>query len=175
MKNFLNSLLVVLVMGIYPAFAQQTGNSIVTTTAASEKFQTLSAVMKAAGLEDLLDGSAQFTLFAPSDLAFKDIHWKSASELLNPENKKELKALLGYHIVAGKLSASRILRALCQGRGKTTFTSIQGDIITATMDGLDIILSDSFGNTATIVVADANQSNGVIHQIDAVIRPEISK
>lgn len=145
--------------------------SIVGTAAASENYQTLMAVMKATGFENLLNGSAPFTIFAPSDLAFKHLRGKSVEDLLNSDNQKELRALLGYHIVAGKLSASKILKALCRGKGKTTFTSIQGDVITATMKGIDIVLSDSFGNTAIIVVADANQRNGVIHEIDAVIRP----
>ncbi len=146
--------------------------SILRTAATSEKYQTLLAVMKATDFEELLDQSGPFTVFAPSDLAFEKLLGTAVADIMNPDNKKELKALLGYHIVAGKLSASKILKALSRGGGKTTFTSIQGDIITATMQGLDIILSDSFGNTATIVVADSNQRNGVIHEIDAVIRPE---
>ncbi len=147
-------------------------SSILRTAATSEKYQTLLAVMKATDFEELLDHSGPFTIFAPSDLAFEKLAGTSVEDLMHPDNKEELKALLSYHIVAGKLSASKILKALSRGSGKATFTSIQGDIITATMQGLDIILSDSFGNTATIVVADSNQRNGVIHEIDAVIRPE---
>lgn len=146
--------------------------SILRTAAISEKYQTLLAVMKATDLEELLDRSGPFTIFAPSDLAFEKLSGTAVEDLMHPDNKKELKALLSYHIVAGKLSASKILKALSRGSGKAAFTSIQGDIITATMQGLDIILSDSFGNTATIVVADSNQRNGIIHEIDAVIRPE---
>ncbi len=146
--------------------------SILRTAAASEKYQTLLAVMKATDFEELLDHSGPFTVFAPSNLAFEKLSGTSVDDLMHPDNKKELKALLSYHIVAGKFSASKILKALSRGKGKTTFTSLQGDIITATMKGIDIILSDSFGNTATIVVADANQQNGIIHEIDAVIRPE---
>ena len=171
MKIRFNSLLVVLLLMAFGASAQESEESIVGTTATSENYRILSAVMKASGLEELLDGSTHFTLFAPSDLAFEDVSWKSATELFLPENNKELKELLGYHIVAGKLSASKILKALSRGEGKTSFTTIQGDVINATMEGIDIILSDSFGNKATIVVADANQRNGVIHEIDGVIRP----
>lgn len=146
--------------------------SILKSTAASGKYRTLLAVMKATELGELLDRSGPFTVFAPSDLAFENLKGTSVDDLLHTDNKEELKALMGYHIVAGKLSASKILKALSRGKGTTTFTTIQGDIITATMKGLDIILSDSFGNTATIVVADSNQRNGVIHEIDGVIRPE---
>lgn len=146
--------------------------SILTSTASSGKHQTLLSMLQATDFGELLDRSGPFTVFAPSDLAFKNLIGSSVTDLLHPDNKKELKALMGYHIVAGKLSASKILKALCRGKGTTTFTTIQGDLITATMNGLDIILSDSFGNTATIVVADSNQRNGVIHEIDGVIKPE---
>ncbi|WP_373517977.1 fasciclin domain-containing protein [Pricia sp.] len=146
--------------------------SILRTAAVSEKYRTLLAVMKATDLEELLDHSGPFTVFAPSDHAFEKFSRSSNDDLMHPDHKKELKALLTYHIVAGKLSASKILKALSRGKGKTTFTTLQGDSITATMKGIDIILSDSFGNTATIVVADSNQRNGIIHEIDAVIRPK---
>lgn len=145
--------------------------SIAGTATSSKNYRTLLAIIKASGFEDLLDGTAPFTVFAPSDIAFKGFQDLSVEDWLNSKNTEELKNLLGYHIVAGKLSASRILRALSRGEGKATFTTLQGDIITATMKGIDIILSDSYGNEATIVVADSNQSNGVIHEIDAVIRP----
>lgn len=146
--------------------------SILRTAQSSEKYHTMLSVVMAADLQELLDDSGPFTVFAPSDLAFEKLSGTSLDDLMHPDNRKELKALMSYHIVAGKISASKILKALSRGGGKTTFTSLQGDIITATIKGIDIILSDSFGNTATIVVADANQQNGIIHEIDAVIRPQ---
>lgn len=146
--------------------------SILRTAVASEKYQTLLALIIATDFEELLDHSGPFTVFAPSDLAFEKFSQSSVDDLMHPDHKKELKALLRYHIVAGKFSVSKILKALSRGGGKTTFTSLQGDIITAIIRGIDIILTDSFGNTATIVVADTSQQNGIIHEIDAVIRPE---
>ncbi|SHI93117.1 fasciclin domain-containing protein [Pseudozobellia thermophila] len=147
-------------------------NSIINTTAHSERHKTLLAVMKATDLEELLDQSGPFTVFAPSDSAFEKLSGKSVEDLMDPENKKELKDLLTYHIVAGNLSASKILKAMCRGRGKATFTTVNGDDITATMEGLDIVLTDGYGNQAKIVVADSNQLNGVIHEIDSVILPQ---
>ncbi|MGB7395387.1 MAG: fasciclin domain-containing protein, partial [Pricia sp.] len=145
--------------------------SIAATATSSENYSTLKSVMEATGFKELLDGSAPFTIFAPSDKAFERLQGVSVNDLLDANDIEELKALLGYHIIAGKISASKMLRALCQGEGKAEFTTIQGDIIKASIDGIDIVLTDSFGNSATIVVADSNQSNGVIHQIDGVIRP----
>lgn len=145
--------------------------SIIKNTKTSENHKTLLAAMKAADLEEILDYAGPFTVFAPSDLAFEKLPKEKVAELLSPNNKKELKALLTYHIVAGNFSASKILKAMCRGNGKASFTTVQGDELTFTMEGVDIILTDNLGNKAKITTADANQCNGVIHQIDSVIRP----
>lgn len=145
--------------------------SIITNTKTSENHKTLLAAMKAADLEDILNYSGPFTVFAPSDMAFEKLPQEKMTALLDPNNKKELKALMTYHIVAGNFSASKILKAMCRGNGKATFTTVQGDELTATMEGVDIVLTDNLGNKAKITTADANQCNGVIHQIDSVIRP----
>ncbi len=145
--------------------------SIMTNTASSENHQTLLAGMRAADLEDILSYAGPFTVFAPSDSAFEKLTGNVIADLFLPDNKQELQALMTYHIIAGNFSASKILKAMCRGNGKATFTTVQGDELTATMDGVDIILTDQTGNSAKIIVADANQSNGVIHQIDTVISP----
>ena len=90
---------------------------------------------------------------------------------MNDSDKSRLKSLLSYHIVAGKLTASRILKAMCRGNGKASFTTIQGKKLEAHMDGYDIVLTDPLGNTARIVQADVSQQNGVVHEIDSVIAP----
>jgi len=176
--KYLTKVLYFLLLLSFPVKAQFTPSteknvkkSIVHKTASADNYQTLSAVMKATDLEELLDKSGPFTVFAPSDSAFENLSTISVEDLLSPENKKELKNILTYHIVAGKLSASKILRAMSRGRGKATFTTIHGDDITATMQGIDIVLTDGFGNSAKIVVADSNQRNGIIHEIDTVILP----
>lgn len=148
-------------------------HSILENTESSDNYKTLSAVMKASDLDVILNENGPFTVFAPSDLAFeKKITSSKMTELLKSENKKDLQDLMAYHIVAGNLTASKILQALCSGKGKASFTTVQGDEIMATMNGLDIVLTDGSGNTAKIVSADANQSNGVIHEIDGVILPK---
>jgi len=60
---------------------------------------------------------------------------------------------------------------MCRGGGEASFTTVQGDELVATMEGIDIVITDNFGNQAKITTADANQCNGVIHEIDTVIRP----
>ena len=133
--------------------------------------QALFEAFKIADLEELLGTSGPFTLFAPSNSAFTKFSASEWDELFKLENRKKLKDLLTYHLVAGNLTASKILQALCRGKGKTSFTTVQGTKIFATMQGTDIILSDMSGNQAKITAADANQSNGVIHQIDSIIVP----
>ena len=146
--------------------------SIIANTKNSVNHQTLLAAMKAADLADLLGYDGPFTVFAPSDLAFENLFASKESKLFRPENKKELQAILRYHIIAGEFSASKILKAMCRGEGKATFITVQGEEITATMQGIDIVLTDPFGNSAKITVADANQCNGIIHEIDSVILPK---
>ena len=141
------------------------------TTNDSEHHKILLAAVKATDLEGVLGQSGPFTVFAPSDNAFSKFSEDELEALFLSDNKKKLKSLLTYHIVAGNLTASKILRALCRGEGKASFTTVQGTKINASMRGTDIILTDSFGNSAKITAADSNQSNGVIHEIDSVILP----
>lgn len=129
------------------------------------------AAVKATNMESILDQSGPFTIFAPSDKAFEKFSNAKIEELINSKDKTALKSLLTYHIVAGKLSASKILRAMCKGSGKASFTTIQGKKLVAHMEGYDIVLTDHLGNTARITVADVHQKNGVIHEIDSVILP----
>jgi uncharacterized surface protein with fasciclin (FAS1) repeats len=145
--------------------------SIITNTESSQNHKTLLAAMRAAELEDILSFDGPFTVFAPSDLAFKKLPGSTIEKLLDPINKKAVQALMTYHIIAGNFSASRILKAMCRGGGKASFTTVNGDELRATMQGVDIILTDNLGNRAKITTADSNQCNGVIHEIDTVIRP----
>ena len=148
-----------------------TDKTIAEATLASKDHQTLYAAVKATELETILKTTGPFTVFAPSDSAFSRFTTEELNSLFKSENKGKLKSLLTYHIVAGNLTASKILLAMCRGNGKAIFTSVQGNKITATMQGTDIILTDSLGNSAKIISADSSLRNGVIHEIDSVILP----
>jgi uncharacterized surface protein with fasciclin (FAS1) repeats len=145
--------------------------SIIERTASYESHSTLMRVLKATNLDKVLDYNGEFTVFAPSNLAFEKLSKITIDKLNDPKNKKALRDILSYHIIADKLSASTILKAMCRGNGTAKFTTIQGDKITATINGIDIVLTDKSGNRAVIVTADSNQSNGVIHEIDTVFMP----
>ncbi|MEM8846044.1 MAG: fasciclin domain-containing protein [Bacteroidota bacterium] len=149
----------------------QTSTSIVETTAKSDNHKLLAAAVKATNIDDILSESGPFTVFAPSDAAFQRFSADKLQQLMSSNDKSKLKSLVSYHIVAGKLTASRILKALCRGNGKASFTTIQGKKLQAHMEGYDIILTDPLGNTAKITQADVNQQNGVVHEIDSVIVP----
>ena len=149
----------------------QTSPSIVETTEKSDNHKLLAAAVKATDIDDILAESGPFTVFAPSDAAFQRFSADKLQQLMSSNDKSKLKSLVSYHIVAGKLTASRILKALCRGNGKASFTTIQGKKLQAHMEGYDIILTDPLGNTAKITQADVNQQNGVVHEIDSVIVP----
>lgn len=131
--------------------------------------QTFSETLLHSELGETLEKGGAFTVFAPSDKAFEQLDERL--DLRNPLNKKQLKALVSYHIVAGELTASRILKALCRGKGAAVLTTIQGEELIATLDGVDIVLMDCSGNTSRIVVADTTAKNLVFHEIDRVILP----
>lgn len=137
----------------------------------SNRHNILLEVVKATQMDAILDNSGPFTVFAPSDAAFKRFSDGKIREMMNSQDKSELKSLLSYHIVAGHLTASRMLRAMCRGNGKASFTTIQGKKLMAHMEGYDIVLTDPVGNTARITAADVSEGNRVIHEIDSVFVP----
>ena len=131
---------------------------IVDTAVGAGNFTTLVAAVQAAGLVDTLKGAGPFTVFAPTDAAFAALPAGTIEDLLKPENKDTLVAILTYHVVAGKVMSS----ALTEGM---TAATVQGSNVTFTLEGGAKI------NGAPISAADIEASNGVIHVIDAVILP----
>lgn len=137
----------------------------------AEGHEILLAAVRAADLEEILEESGPFTVFAPSDAAFHRFSNAKMDRLLNAADKSDLKSLLTYHIVAGELSAAQILRAMSRGNGKTSFTTVLGQKLMAHLEGSDIVLTDSLGNRAKITTADLCLDYGVVHEIDRVIMP----
>lgn len=128
---------------------------IVETAVSAGSFDTLVAAVKAAGLVDVLKGEGPFTVFAPTDDAFKKLPAGTVESLVNPENKDKLTAILTYHVIAGKVMASDLLK----------LTSAK------TVNGQSIAIGLTVDN-AKVVMPDIKCSNGVIHVIDAVILPK---
>ena len=138
----------------------------------SKDHTTLVAAVKAAGLVETLKGAGPFTVFAPVNAAFDKLPKGTVDTLLKPENKKMLTGILTYHVVAGKMDAASIVKAIEDGKGKATFKTVAGGSLTAMLDGKDVILTDEKGGKSKVTIADVMQSNGVIHVVDSVLMPK---
>ena len=132
--------------------------NIVEIASENTDFSTLVAAVVAAGLADTLSGDGPFTVFAPTNEAFAKLPAGTVEELLKPENKEKLAAILTYHVVAGKVMS----KDLSNGQKAAT---VNGQEVTVTI--ADAVKVD----TATVTAADLEASNGVIHVIDSVIMP----
>ncbi|QBA63721.1 fasciclin domain-containing protein [Muriicola soli] len=144
---------------------------IISNAVNSKDHTTLVAAVKAAGLVETLQGDGPFTVFAPTNKAFEKLPEGTVATLLKPENKSTLQSVLTYHVLAGKFSATKIVEAIKKGKGKATFTTVNGDTLTAMLKGKKVQLKDVAGNISTVSISDVNQSNGVIHVVDTVVLP----
>ena len=133
---------------------------IVDTAVAAGSFKTLAAALKAAGLVDTLKGDGPFTVFAPTDEAFAKLPKGTVESLLKPENKEKLIAVLTYHVVAGKVAATDVVKL---AEAKT----VQGGKVKVTVADGKVKVDD-----ANAVKTDIPTKNGVIRAIDAVILPK---
>ena len=180
-KKFLSIALFALVFGA-TSFAQKSVmvggaamypiKNIVENAVNSKDHTTLVAAVKAAGLVETLQSKGPFTVFAPTNAAFDKLPKGTVETLLMPENMKMLQTILTYHVVAGKMNASDIAKAIKMGNGKATLKTVSGGTLTAWMKGKDLYITDENGGKSKVTIADVNQSNGVIHVIDAVVLPK---
>ena len=145
--------------------------NIVENAVNSKDHTTLVAAVKAAGLVDTLESPGPFTVFAPTNEAFDKLPAGTVDTLLKSENLAQLKKILTYHVVAGKLSGKDIAKQIKAGGGKATLTTVEGGTLTAMMQGGKLVLTDEKGGTATVTIANVFQSNGVIHVVDTVLMP----
>ena len=145
--------------------------NIVENAMNSQDHTTLVAAVKAAGLVETLAGKGPFTVFAPVNAAFDKLPAGTVETLLRPENKDALTQILTYHVVAGRLDAKSIARAIKKGGGTATFKTVSGNTLTASMNGPVLVLRDERGGTSAVQIADVFQSNGVIHVVDTVLMP----
>ncbi len=152
-----------LMLGVLASALPATAGSakdIVDTAVAAGSFKTLVAAIQAAGLAETLKGKGPFTVFAPTDEAFNKLPAGTVETLLKPENKEKLKSILLYHVVAGDVTAAKVVK---MSSAKT-------------LDGQDLNVMVNDGtvmiNDAKVIQADVMASNGVIHVIDTVLIPK---
>ncbi len=138
----------------------------------SKDHTTLVAAVKAAGLVETLKGSGPFTVFAPTNDAFAALPAGTVDTLLKPENKAMLTGILTYHVVAGKMDAAALSKAIADGKGKAMIKTVAGGTLTAMKSGTGIMVTDEKGGSAKVTIADVYQSNGVIHVVDKVLLPK---
>ena len=141
-----------------PALAESGSMDVVDTAVNAEGFETLVAAVEAAGLVETLKGEGPFTVFAPTDEAFAALPEGTVEDLLLPENKDQLTAMLTYHVVPGKVMSGDLSDGM-------TAATVEGSEVTIMTEGGVMV------NDATVVQPDIEASNGVIHVIDKVIMP----
>lgn len=147
-----------------PAFAggmsKTASNTIVDVAVSNPDFSTLVAALKAADLVDALKGPGPFTVFAPTNAAFAALPAGTVENLLKPENKAKLQAVLKFHVIAAKIESSALA-----GKKLTSPPTLQGG--TLAVDGTKGVVVGG----ANVTTADIQASNGVIHVIDKVLLP----
>lgn len=146
--------------------------TIVDIAVGSTDHTTLVAAVKAADLVATLQSAGPFTVFAPTNAAFGKLPAGTVESLVKPENKAVLTKILTYHVIAGNFNASAVVKAINDGGGKAVLKTVSGGSITASLKNGKVILTDEKGGVATVVAADLNASNGVIHVLDAVVLPK---
>lgn len=151
--------------------AMYPSKNIIENAVNSKDHTTLVAAVKAADLVSTLQSDGPFTVFAPSNAAFDKLPEGTVTTLVKPENKTTLTKILTYHVVAGNFDSKAIKKAIDEGKGMATFTTVAGGKITAKMQGKDLILVDEKGGKSVVTIKDVYQSNGVIHVIDSVVMP----
>jgi uncharacterized surface protein with fasciclin (FAS1) repeats len=141
------------------ASARAADQDIVETAVAAGQFKTLAAALNEAGLVSTLKGSGPFTVFAPTDAAFAKLPAGTVENLLKPENKDKLTAILTYHVVPGRVMAADVAKL-------QTAKTVNGKMLNVTTKGSGVTVND-----ANVTRADIATSNGVIHVVDTVILP----
>ncbi|UOQ72724.1 fasciclin domain-containing protein [Hymenobacter cellulosilyticus] len=153
--------------------AMYANKNIVENAVNSKDHTTLVAAVKAAGLVETLQGKGPFTVFAPTNAAFNALPAGTVETLVKPESKATLTKILTYHVVAGNMTADKIMAAIKAGKGTATLKTVSGGTLYATMNGpKNVVLTDEKGNVSCISTYDVIQSNGVIHVIDKVLMPK---
>jgi uncharacterized surface protein with fasciclin (FAS1) repeats len=132
---------------------------VVAVAIGAGSFNTLVAAIKAADLVGALQGKGPFTVFAPTDAAFAALPAGTLDNLLKPENKEQLKSILLYHVVPGKVMSGDL-------KGTVNAATLQGQAVSIVAPASGVTV-----NGAKVIKADVAASNGVIHVIDAVILP----
>ncbi|MGZ2412453.1 putative surface protein with fasciclin (FAS1) repeats [Sphingomonas sp. F9_3S_D5_B_2] len=155
--------------GQTPAAAKAAGGqTIAAGLPANSRFM---AAARAAGIDKTLAGPGPYTVLVPDDAAFAKLPDGALGNPGDPQQRSKLTPIVTYLILPGTVLAADIGKTIDNSKGKALIMSVSGQTFTATRDGGAIVLTDAQGNQAHLVKADQQFSNGVVHQIDAVLLP----
>ncbi|WP_310993649.1 fasciclin domain-containing protein [Aequorivita marina] len=152
--------------------ANMEANSIAAKAMDNSDLSTLVGALQAADLTKTLKIEGEYTVFAPTNIAFEKLPKSNLDNLMKPENKKQLQNLLKYHVLQGNMNVSEVLVKIKDAGGKLDVTTLNGEILTLTEKNGKVIVKDGLGNSATVTKANMGASNGVIHTIDKVLMPK---
>lgn len=145
--------------------------SVVGNVLATPELSTLAQAVKAAELVDDLSQPGPFTVFAPNNDAFARLGAGTMQQLMQPAAKDQLSGLINYLVIPGKMTQADVVAAIEAGGGKAEVKTVQGSVLTATLDAGIVKLTDSQGNATYITKADVQASNGVVHVVNGIVVP----
>ena len=145
--------------------------SILDTVSGASELATFSNAVTAAGITETLSGAQPYTVFAPTEDAFRKLPPGTMNGLLDPEAKGRLTELLTNPILPGTVTAEDLTRAVERGKGKAQLATVGGALLSFARSGDAVVVTDSKGSQARLIQADRAASNGVIHSIDTVLMP----
>jgi uncharacterized surface protein with fasciclin (FAS1) repeats len=148
-----------IVLSVSTAIAGTAQKDVVDTAVDAGQFTTLAKALGAADLVQTLKGPGPFTVFAPTDEAFEKLPAGTLDSLLKPENKDQLRAILTYHVVPGRVMAADVVKL-------TEAETVNGKKVAVNADGGAVMIND-----AKVTTTDIEASNGIIHVVDTVILP----
>ncbi len=147
--------------------------NIIENAVNSKDHTILVAAVKAAELVETLQSAGPFTVFAPTNAAFDKLPKGTVANLLKAENKKTLQTVLTYHVIAGNISATDLIGKIKTAGGIFVAKTVAGQDLSFSLKGKKVQITDAAGDKSYVTIVDVNQSNGVIHVIDAVLLPKM--
>ena len=151
--------------------AMYPSKNIIQNAVNSKDHTTLVAAVKAAGLVETLEGKGPFTVFAPTNAAFGKLPAGTVDNLVKPEAKEKLVAVLTYHVVPGRMSAKDLMDAAKKAGGKAELKTVEGEELTVKKEDGKTWIIDAKGDQSMVSSSNVHQSNGVIHVVDTVLMP----
>lgn len=160
-SNLVRSATLAVVLSATATMTSAKAADLVDTTVSAGNFSTLVAALKAADLVTTLKGKGPFTVFAPTDDAFKKLPAGELHNLLKPENKSKLAKILTYHVIGKKVMAADLAGKMLEEK------TVEGGKLKIEAKGMSVKVDN-----ATVETADVMADNGVIHVIDTVLMPK---